>query len=96
MIYVVWGFGDPHITTLDGLSYTFNGIGEYVLVRSMDDDIEFQGRTNVVGNANATAFSVLAIRHNGTTVQVNCLSVQFCIHKMKTSDTVNREMFEVK
>ena len=52
----------------------------------MNDDIEFQGRTNVVGNANATAFSVLAIRHNGTTVQVNCLSVQFCIHKMKTSD----------
>ena len=64
------GFGDPHITTLDGFTYTFNGIGEYVLVRSMDDDIEFQGRTAEVGNSGATAFSAIAIGHNGITVQV--------------------------
>ena len=68
--HTVWGFGDPHITTLDGFIYTFNGIGEYVLVRSVDDGIEFQGRTEEVGNSDATAFSAFAISQNGTTVQV--------------------------
>ena len=24
--------GDPHITTIDGKSYTFNGLGEYWLI----------------------------------------------------------------
>lgn len=67
----MWAFGDPHITTLDGFTYTFNGIGEYVLVRSMEDDIEFQGRTTLVENSGATAFSAFAIRHNSTTVQVS-------------------------
>ena len=69
------GFGDPHITTLDGFTYTFNGIGEYVLVRSMDDDIEFQGRTEEVENSNATVFSAIAIRHNEITVQVYSLVI---------------------
>ena len=26
--------GDPHITTLDDLTYTFNGHGEFILVES--------------------------------------------------------------
>ena len=26
-------FGDPHVYTFDGLPYTFNGKGEFVLVR---------------------------------------------------------------
>jgi hypothetical protein len=30
--------GDPHITTLDGFTYTFNGLGEYVMVRLGDND----------------------------------------------------------
>ncbi len=25
-------WGDPHVTTLDGHTYTFNGIGDYVLL----------------------------------------------------------------
>ena len=28
--------GDPHFTTIDGLTYTFNGLGEYWLVRTRD------------------------------------------------------------
>jgi hypothetical protein len=27
-------FGDPHIYTFDHLDYTFNGLGEYVLLRA--------------------------------------------------------------
>ncbi|XP_038046067.1 uncharacterized protein LOC119720468 [Patiria miniata] len=45
----VWGWGDPHIVTLDGLEYTFNGLGEYTLALIKDDDgqrvFELQGRT---------------------------------------------------
>ena len=29
-----WLWGDPHIVTLDGLFYTFNGIGEYIFLDS--------------------------------------------------------------
>ena len=25
-----WGFGDPHVISMDGFKYTFNGIGEFV------------------------------------------------------------------
>nr|XP_034303982.1 sushi domain-containing protein 2-like isoform X2 [Crassostrea gigas] len=28
--------GDPHITTLDGYSYTFNGVGEFVYLKTTD------------------------------------------------------------
>ena len=42
--------GDPHITTLDGYVYTFNGLGEYTLVIVPDTTGTFslftlQGRT---------------------------------------------------
>ncbi len=26
------GYGDPHLTTMDGNNYTFNGVGEYTLL----------------------------------------------------------------
>ena len=34
--------GDPHITTLDDLTYTFNGHGEYVLLQTLDGETPFQ------------------------------------------------------
>lgn len=34
--------GDPHLTTLDGLSFTFNGHGEFILLKA--SDMEVQGR----------------------------------------------------
>ena len=55
-------FGDPHVTTLDGKLYTFNGLGEYVLGR-VDGEIEIQARTALAApNTTATIFSALAIR----------------------------------
>lgn len=32
--------GDPHLVTLDGLSYTFNGEGDYVLMQSDTDTLQ--------------------------------------------------------
>ncbi|XP_019858254.1 PREDICTED: mucin-like protein [Amphimedon queenslandica] len=39
-----WFWGDPHINTLDGATYTFNGLGEYVLLRTINADFEIQAR----------------------------------------------------
>lgn len=43
-IYLFVGnlFGDPHILTLDGLSYTFNGLGEFTMIKSAN--FTLQGR----------------------------------------------------
>ena len=30
--------GDPHITTIDGVAYTFNGHGEFILLESTGND----------------------------------------------------------
>ena len=69
---VAWGWGDPHITTLDGRRYTFNGWGEYVMLRTNIGDFEFQGRTQLAANSNATIFSAFVIREGNDTVQVSC------------------------
>ena len=60
-ICVAWGWGDPHITTLDNVRYTFNGLGEYRMLELEDDSFKIQGRTGRVGgDGNATEFVALA------------------------------------
>ena len=44
VIFVAWLRGDPHFTTSDGKTYTFNGHGEYVLVKTRNPDVEIQVR----------------------------------------------------
>lgn len=39
------GIGDPHITSLDGHFFTFNGIGEFHFIKSDDGSFSMQGRT---------------------------------------------------
>lgn len=41
-------FGDPHFVTFDGVSYSFNGKGEYTLVNSAEKVLSIQGRTEAV------------------------------------------------
>ena len=68
---IAWFWGDPHITTLDDFTYTFNGLGEYVLLRAMGEiNVEFQGRTALAPSSSATVFSAFAIQHEDITVQV--------------------------
>ncbi|XP_074526830.1 sushi domain-containing protein 2 isoform X2 [Halichoeres trimaculatus] len=47
-------FGDPHFITFDGLSYTFNGKGEFYLVSSSHRELSVQGRTEQVKLKNGT------------------------------------------
>uniref|UniRef100_A0A8C3KPT3 MUC4 protein n=1 Tax=Calidris pygmaea TaxID=425635 RepID=A0A8C3KPT3_9CHAR len=62
-------FGDPHMTTLDGLTYTFNGLGDFVLLLASDAQTSFvlQGRTAQTGTAQATNFVAFAAQYISTT-----------------------------
>ncbi|KAM8960766.1 uncharacterized protein RCH25_036533 [Pelodytes ibericus] len=42
---VASAFGDPHLITIDGNKYTFNGKGEYVLLSAPEKSLIIQGRT---------------------------------------------------
>ncbi|XP_063831983.1 protein mesh isoform X3 [Ostrinia nubilalis] len=71
-------FGDPHIVTFDDLQYTFNGKGEYVLVRTDDPQLKLdvQGRfeqvaRNIHGVVNATHLtSIVAASNNSVPIEV--------------------------
>lgn len=74
--HLAWGMGDPHIVTLDGLQYTFNGRGEFTLLEMVDNSFTLQGRMEVATDSNGTAvsatvFSALVARQNDSdTVQL--------------------------
>jgi hypothetical protein len=76
-------WGDPHIETMDGATYTFNGLGEYTLLdiskpteNGATDIFVLQARTSLAINANgeeinATIFSGFAAKDSsGATMQV--------------------------
>ncbi|XP_062037094.1 mucin-4 [Lepus europaeus] len=65
-----WMFGDPHITTLDGANYTFNGLGDFLLVRAWDGNSSFllQGRTAQTGSAQATNFIAFAAQYESSSL----------------------------
>ena len=39
-----WVVGDPHFITFDGMKYTFNGFGEFTLLRTHSNEFVVQGR----------------------------------------------------
>ncbi|KAG7171855.1 mesh-like [Homarus americanus] len=68
-------FGDPHIYTFDDLPYTFNGKGEFVLVRvdSLRHVLDVQGRfeqisKNYLGESKGSMLTAVAARDNISSV----------------------------
>ncbi|CAF1038779.1 unnamed protein product [Rotaria magnacalcarata] len=78
------GNGDPHFTTLNGGSYTFNGYGEYTLIKSTVAQFEVQVRLAPVNanspspsSDNATAIVAFVIRNgNQSLVQFEMFRIQ--------------------
>ena len=73
-------YGDPHIITLDGLKYTFNGKGEFTMIETADKSFTVQGRMDTILDPNdnptlGTVFTALVAReeNTNTTVQFNLL-----------------------
>ena len=59
-----WSFtnGDPHFTTLDGASYTYNGKGDFWLLKDeKDNGIEVQVRIDECAGSKATCITSVAI-----------------------------------
>ncbi|NWR58737.1 MUC4 protein, partial [Bucorvus abyssinicus] len=85
-------FGDPHITTLDGLTYTFNGLGDFVLLLASDAQTSFvlQARTAQTGMAQATNFVAFAAQYiSATTITVEwTLGSQGDIQVLLNNETV--------
>ncbi|KAK2162836.1 hypothetical protein NP493_1501g01029 [Ridgeia piscesae] len=75
-VVLAWFYGDPHIHTMDGFQYTFNGLGEYTLVETTHGNFTLQGRTAKARDdsgkeTDATVFSAFAARDaNSDTVHV--------------------------
>ncbi|CAH1253065.1 MUC4 [Branchiostoma lanceolatum] len=67
-----WSRYDPHIRTLDSQEYTFNGLGEYVLLDA-NGEYMIQGRTtHAPGSIQATSFSaIVAYQRGHPPVQIN-------------------------
>ncbi|CAG0942067.1 partial Alpha-agarase, partial [Anaerolineae bacterium] len=62
------GWGDTHLVTFDRLAYDFQGVGEFIMSRSLDDNFEVQVRmapwrgSRVVSIQNAVAMNVAGDR----------------------------------
>ena len=54
--------GDPHLATLDGLSFTFNGHGEFILLKATNVQVQgrFSPQRNAAGVKSATFISGIA------------------------------------
>ncbi|XP_049825785.1 protein mesh isoform X3 [Aethina tumida] len=68
-------YGDPHILTFDDYAYTFNGKGEYVLLKTVDkqNNLEIQGRfeqmpINAFGEVKATQLTGVVAKGNSSTI----------------------------
>ena len=61
-VLIASGIGEPHIKTVDGLDYDFNGLGEYWMMKCQKEDsmLLLQARTRKHDNASATQFSAFA------------------------------------
>ncbi|MEM9219013.1 MAG: VWD domain-containing protein [Cyanobacteria bacterium P01_F01_bin.150] len=68
--------GEPHITTFDGLGYSFQGSGEYTLAQATDNSLNVQIRYLPIDDRASVATAV-ATEVEGQTVVVDAGGVEF-------------------
>lgn len=74
-----WFVGDPHLVTLDGLEYTFNGRGEFTLLTTHDDQFTIQGRMVPLPAATET-------NNGGTVLTSISLSAGYDVIELRADD----------
>lgn len=83
-------YGEPHLTTMDGLYYDFQGFGEFVAVKSTTDAFEIQARQQEIEpyrNGKVTMNTAIAIN---TGSDVICLfPTEVYINKQRYSFTLS-------
>ncbi len=62
LIGFLWG--DPHFETLDGKSFTFNGIGEYTLLSSSANALDVQVRMEQYLTTDASVITAVAVQYS--------------------------------
>lgn len=69
--------GDPHFISLDGLGFTFNGLGEFILLES--ELLELQGRMELAIDHNQAqkATVLLAIVARQKTPESDVIEIRF-------------------
>ena len=77
-------FGDPHLVTLDGYKFTFNGFGEFILIKSFDESLTIQVRMTEPSTNNA---SNQTLAGSGTVISA-------IVAKHIDSDTVQFELID--
>lgn len=88
-------YGDPHIITLDGFKYTFNGLGEYVLITTQDNRFTLQGRMevpghNVPGGIQATVFTAIVAKEAlSDTIQIQLTSDARSLEMLMNGESVD-------
>ena len=78
-------YGDPHIVSLDGHKYTFNGKGEFVIIQTSTNIFALQGRMEQVLDAAenpspGTVFTAIVARQISSNI-----SVQFEVNSIDRS-----------
>ena len=64
-VLIGWMWGDPHIATIDGKKYSYQGLGNFWLLKG--DTVQVQGKTRRIQTANGalsrgTVWSGIAIK----------------------------------
>lgn len=61
-------WGDPHFTTLDGSYYDFQGVGEYQVLKSTNDNLQLQVRQQGFGNSKTASINTAIAYNNGSDI----------------------------
>lgn len=76
-------FGDPHIVTLDGLTYSFMAVGEFILLETVPGaELPFQAQVRFEPTLNSNLVSVttrMAVEVDGVTVEIDAKTKELLI-----------------
>lgn len=61
ILFTAQAAGDPHLVTLDGKGYSFNGVGDFILVQDLNSSVIIQVRAEQATDKNGMLFYDLPI-----------------------------------